>query len=200
MIRDREKQTIEYYDQNAEKWVGLNGGRREVSYWVSEMERFHELLPVGRVLEIGSGAGNDAFALTSLGYDYIGIDASSGLLIVAQERNPQATFKNISVYDLDFPEKSFDGFWCVATLLHLPKDRIDEAMRRIKTQVKEGGIGFISMKQGEGEVEDSKSGRLYSYYSEGEFREVLERNGFKVIEEKTRQGEKEIWLCYWIRT
>lgn len=199
MNSDREKRTINYYDQNAEKWINSHGGKREESYWVSEMVKFHELLPKGKVLEIGSGAGNDAYALIRLGYNYTGTDASGGLLKVAQERNHQATFKNVSVYDLDFPEKSFDGFWCVATLLHIPKSRIDEALQKIKTQIKKGGIGFISMKTGEGEVEDKESGRLYSYYSQEEFRDVLKRNGYKVVEEKTRPGEKEIWLCYWVR-
>ena len=199
MNTDKEKRIIEYYDQNAEKWRDLNGGRREVSYWVSEMARFHELLPGGQVLEIGSGAGNDAYALINLGYEYVGTDASLGLLKVAQERNPQTEFKQVSVYDLDFPEKSFDGFWCAATLLHLPKDRVDEALQRIKTQIKEGGIGFISMKAGAGEREDKKTGRFYSYYSKNGFAEVLERNGYKIVEQKRRLGDKEWWLCYWVR-
>lgn len=198
-MKDREKQTIEYYNNSAETWANSHGGKEEKSYWETEMRKFLELLPKGKVLEIGSGTGKDASALIAMGYDYIGIDASEGLLKIAQERNPQTTFKNVSVYDLDFPGNLFDGFWCVATLLHLPKSRIDEALKRIKTQIKPGGIGFISMKAGAGEREDKKTGRWYSYYSKKGFAEVLERNGFKVIEEKNRKGEKEWWLCYWVR-
>lgn len=198
-LTNQEKQTTDFYDNKAMEWAAAHGGYEEASYWESEMSRFHELLPSGKVLEIGSGAGKDASALIAMGYDYTGTDASDGLLKVAQKRNPKATFKHIGVHDLNFPEHEFDGFWTVATLLHIPKDRIDEALQRIKTQVKSGGIGFITMKTGAGEREDTETGRWFAYYSKEGFQEVLERNGYQVIEEKNRQGEKDWWLCFWVR-
>lgn len=195
-----EKKTIDYYDQKAEEWATAHHGNEEVSYWQNEMEKFHKLLPDGKVLEIGSGPGKDASALLAMGYDYTGIDASEGLLRIARKRNPQATFKHIEVNDLDFPEHEFDGFWTVATLLHIPKSRIDEAMGKIKSQVRPGGIGFITMKAGAGEREDPETGRWFAYYSKDEFQEVLERNGYKIIEEMSRKGEKDWWLCFWVKT
>lgn len=196
---DRELKTVSYYDSKAEDWTAEHGGNEGDSYWKVEMEKFHQLLPDGKVLEIGSGAGKDAAALIELGYDYTGTDASIGLIKVAQKRNPNARFENVGVHDLDFPEHSFDGFWTAATLLHIPKDRIDSALERIKQQVKPDGIGFISMKQGEGEREDEKNGRWFSYYSKEEFTRVLERNGYKVVDFAIRQGEKDVWLCYWVK-
>lgn len=196
---DREKQTVSYYNKKAEAWTTAHGGNEEVSYWQSEMEKFHELLPSGKVLEIGSGAGKDASALIALGYDYIGTDASRGLIRVAQKRNPGAAFLPMAVQDLDFPKGTFDGFWTAATLLHIPKARIDGALGKIKKVVKSGGIGFISMKQGEGEKTDEKTGRWFAYYSEGEFREVLERNGFEVLETQIRPTDKDTWLVFFVR-
>jgi len=197
---DKEKQTVGYYDKKADDWASAHHGLEEASYWKSEMDKFHELLPSGKVLEIGSGAGKDAESLIKMGYEYTGTDASEGLLKVAQKRNPQATFKHIGVHDLDFPEHSFDGFWTAATLLHIPKDRVDKALQRIKTQVKPDGVGFITMKAGAGEREDPETGRWFAYYSKDEFQGVLERNGFKVVEEKSRKGEKDWWLCFWVKS
>jgi ubiquinone/menaquinone biosynthesis C-methylase UbiE len=196
---DREKQTVDYYDRKAEAWASAHHGLGKASYWQGEMERFHELLPNGKVLEIGSGAGKDAETLIKMGYEYTGTDASEGLIKVAQKRNPKATFKQVGVYELNFPEHEFDGFWSAATLLHIPKDRIDEALQKIKTQVESGGIGFITMKAGAGEKEDPETGRWFAYYSKKGFQEVLERNGYQVIEERNRQGEKDWWLCFWVR-
>ncbi len=196
---DREKQTVGYYDRKADDWATVHHGFEEASYWQNEMERFHELLPSGKILEIGSGAGKDAESLIKMGYDYIGTDASEGLLRVAQKRNPQATFKYVGVHDLDFPEHEFDGFWTAATLLHIPKDRIDGALQKIKTQVKPDGVGFITMKAGAGEREDKETGRWFAYYSKDEFQGVLERNDFQVVEEKSRKGEKDWWLCFWVK-
>lgn len=196
---DRENQTVDYYDKKAEEWANAHHGFEEASYWQNEMERLHEFLPKGKILEIGSGSGKDAESLIKMGYDYIGTDASKGLLKVAQKRNPQTTFKHVGVYDLDFPEHEFDGFWTAATLLHIPKDRIDEALQKIKSQIKTGGFGFITMKAGAGERKDPKTGRWLAYYSKKEFQEVLERNGYQLIEENNRKGEKDWWLCFWVK-
>ncbi len=197
---DREKSTVDYYDREGEAWVSTHGGNEGDSYWRVEMEKFHQLLPCGKVLEIGSGAGKDAAALIKMGYDYVGTDASEGLIKIAQKRNPGVRFEHVGVCQLNFPQHEFDGFWTAATLLHIPKDRIDEALEKIKTQVKAGGIGFISMKQGQGEKVDEKTGRWFAYYSQDEFTEVLERNGYSVVKKATRQGEKDVWLCFWVRT
>lgn len=164
------------------------------------MKRFRELLPKGKVLEIGSGTGKDASALIALGYDYIGTDASIGLLEIARKRNPGATFKLVKVHDLNFPNSKFDGFWTAATLLHIPKDKIDKALLSIKSVIKPEAVGFISIKAGKGERTDPQTGRWFAYYSLDEFHSVLEKNGFTVIEEKTRKGEKDWWLCYWVKT
>lgn len=195
----RESKTIEYYNKEAESWIVAHGGNEEDSYWRTEMQHFHELLPSGKVLEIGSGAGKDAAVLIAMGYDYTGTDASKGLLKIAQKRNPQAKLEHVNVFDLDFPEHGFDGFWTAATLLHIPKDRIDEALQRIKTQIKPGGIGFITMKAGAGERTDQETGRWFAYYSKEEFQEVLERNSYEVVEEKSKKGERDWWLCFWVR-
>ena len=199
-LTDREKQTVDYYDRDAKGWMKAHGGNEGESYWKEEMERFHQLLPEGKVLEIGSGAGKDAAALIAMGYDYTGTDASKGLIKVAQKRNPGAKFEHVGVHELSFPKHEFDGFWTADTLLHIPKDRIDEALQKINTQVKPEGIGFISVKQGEGERIDEVTGRWFAYYNLGEFSGALKRNGYRIEESSTRQGEKDKWLLYWVRT
>ena len=163
------------------------------------MARFKELLPRGKVLEIGSGAGKDASALISLGYDYTGTDASEGLLNIAQKRNPMAKFYKMAVHDLSFPDQEFDGFWTAATLLHIPKAGVGEALKSIGRVVKSGGIGFISMKAGAGEREDASTGRWFAYYSQDGFHKILEENGYSVIQEDTRKGEKDWWLVYFVK-
>src|SRR5687767_11237379 len=109
-LTNQEKKTVDYYDRTAKEWVATHGSDGG-SYWLAEMQKFHSLLPTGKVLEIGSGAGKDAQALIETGYQYTGTDASKGLIELAQERNPGATFENKSVFDLDYPDNTFDGFW-----------------------------------------------------------------------------------------
>jgi len=196
---DKLKQTIDYYDREAKNWTSAHGGNQGDSYWKDEMKKFHKLLPSGKVLEIGSGAGKDAAALIALGYDYTGTDASEGLLQVAIKRNPGARFVHMAVNNLNLPGEEFDGFWTAATLLHIPKDKIDNALIKIKSVLKPEAVGFISVKAGAGERTDPQTDRWFAYYSQKEFHEVLGRNGFEVIEEETRKGEKDWWLIFFIK-
>jgi SAM-dependent methyltransferase len=196
-----EEKTLKYYDENAQEWGEAHHGFEEVTFWKEEMERFHEELPSGKVLEIGSGTGKDAANLIRLGYDYVGTDASSGLLKLARKRNPGASFKNVRVQDLTdhFSENEFDGFWTAATLLHIPHDEINGSLENINNVVRNGGIGFISIKQGEGELED-ETGRLFAYHTLDGFRELLARHGFEILEKDVQpMSEKTTWLKYLVK-
>ncbi len=195
----KEQKTIDYYDREAQNWSDAHGGNERESYWQREMDKLHELLPGGKVIEIGSGAGKDASALIRMGYDYAGTDASKGLIEVAKKRNPEAIFMNAAVDELDFPDDSFDGFWAAAVLLHIPKDRIDEALQSIKRVIKPGGYGFISMKAGAEERTDPQTDRWFAFYSQAGFGEALEKNGFEIADKETRKGEKDTWLVYYVR-
>lgn len=195
-LSPEEEQTIQFYDTKAADWVsGHSSGR----FWGKEIDKFHELLLSGKLVEIGSGGGRDAQELIKLGYDYTGTDVSQGLIEIASKYNPGATFLKQSVYGLDFPENSFDGFWASAVLLHIPKARIGEALGSIHKIVKPDGLGFIAVKQGNGEkVEDE--GRFFAYYSDEEFKTKLSENGFEIAESHIRpMSEKTVWLVYLVK-
>ena len=104
--------TISYYDSNAKDWV-----QTHIVDKTDKLQKFKQLFPKGKILEIGSGDGLDAFNLIKLGYDYTGIDASKGLLEIAKSKNPDSDLRNISVEEIkeNFKENEFDGFWTAAT-------------------------------------------------------------------------------------
>lgn len=201
-----EQATKRTYDALAKTWALQHDASH---FWVTEMQRFHELLSKGAILEIGTGGGRDGQELLALGYQYVGTDVSSGLLTVARETLPNQELYEQSVYDLTFSDKKkFDGFWSAATLLHIPKSRIDEALQRIKTVVKPGGIGFISLKDGEGEqvrIDEfggSQFERFFAYWHKDEFVETLNRNGYTNIEyihhPDGRKG-RQPWHCFLVQ-
>ncbi len=76
-LTDKEQKTVAYYDRSGEEWAAAHAS--ESSWWLAEMQKFRAMLPSGKVLEIGSGAGKDAQALIQMGYQYVGTDASKGL-------------------------------------------------------------------------------------------------------------------------
>ena len=72
-----------------------------------------------QVVDLGCGAGRDFQAFDERGVDYLGVDASEGMLTVARERFPEATFEAQDLCKLDLAERSFDGAFANASLQHV---------------------------------------------------------------------------------
>lgn len=201
-----EQDTIETYNHVAQIWVN---NYNPSGFWAAEMEKFQQLLPKGRILEIGAGGVRDARELLAIGYEYVGTDISIKLLEEARKLLPNQKFYLQSVYDLDFLNlPKFDGFWSSKVLLHLPKKRINEALQRIKTVIRPGAIGFISLIDGRGEElrdekwdDDSRHKRYFAYYSKQEFTSVLDRSGYKILDYSFRPESKRFrWHCFFVRS
>ena len=183
---EQEQETIKTYDRYAAEWAHEHSNRRAVGLG-GVVEELQKVLPGGKILEVGAGGGSDGALLKEAGYAYVGTDASAGMVKAARETNPDLQFEQRSVYDLQGFSGQFDGFWASAVLLHIPKERIDEALQNIAAVVKPGGYGFISMKDGDrtefeqreklGRQED----RLFVYWPKEAFEKTLARNGFKVV-------------------
>ncbi|MBX4189633.1 methyltransferase domain-containing protein [Candidatus Parcubacteria bacterium] len=201
------KDTVEHYDKLADEF----SYRNSVTIYGREYGIFFDLLPEGSsIIEIGCGIGRDALRLVEK-YQYTGIDASKGMLDIAKKNIPQANFQLVDFYHLDFPSKSFDGFWAAASLLHVPKNEIVLVLKSIRKIIKDNGIGFVSLKLkdslDEGVIKENKKGiptkRYFAFYEGGEFNKLLEQSGFEIIEETRVREEndvnKQVWLCYFVR-
>lgn len=204
-LTSQELKTLESYRKIA---LARNKTHASPDFWRPEFEKFRSLLPHGKIADIGCGGGRDAVLFTEAGYDYVGVDISEEMLSAARELVPTANFIRGSVYELNFPSKSLDGFWAAASVLHIPKNKATLALQEIRRVTRLGGIGFFSMKEGEGErmVGNSSGGdeRLFSFYSENEFTKILEENGFRVLEhsrdmrEYRPPGNTTVWLLFFV--
>lgn len=142
-----------------------------------------------------------------LDFDYTGIDASEGMLAIARERVKHGVFQVGDFYHLDFPDDTFDGFWAAASFLHVPKNQIDVVLQEARRILKDGGIGFVSLKQkttiDEGYIKETKAGgieRYFAFYAKDEIEGILQRNQFQILQ-ITTQIEKDgtVWLCCLIK-
>jgi 2-polyprenyl-3-methyl-5-hydroxy-6-metoxy-1,4-benzoquinol methylase len=197
-LTEPEKITKESYDSVSAEWADTH---KTEKFWQENFDEFYKLLPEGKLLEIGCGSGRDARELIAHGYDYVGTDISANQIAVARKYNPGATFEQASLYDLSYPEP-FDGFWAAAVLIHVPKNRIDEALSAIKRNMKAKAVGFIAMKEGDGEEIQTKdylknTPYFFAFWQRNEFRDVLERHGMTSLYESyipMSHGTK--WLTY----
>jgi len=182
----------------------------QLDYWSDYFDKLCQLLPSGRILDVGCGIGRDAPMFLGTGYQYVGVDLSASVAI-AREITPKAELYQMNMYDLDFPDDSFDGFWSTVTLLHAPKNKVSVALQEIRRVVKPGGIGFISMQKGDGEKmvpspDAPGHKRFFAFYGLNEFADVLTHNGFEVIEKDNPSDVKgsnpksgDGWLTYFVR-
>lgn len=195
----KEQETINYYDRDGKAWSQKYGPGTKQSFWSDELKEFITLLPKGTILEIGVGGGREAAELIKMGYNYTGVDSAASLIEIAQQRFPGAQFFTQNVTQLDLPLTTFDGFWCSATLIHVSKEHINQALRNIQRVLKQGAIGFISLAAGTGEYKDEKTGRWFFLYTENEFAQLLKKHGFNIIKQNVRTRETEQqWLQTWL--
>lgn len=186
MLTAEEQETLETYNDIAESWSKTLADE----FWAPEYKKFKAYLPQGKIVDLGCGDGRDSRWFSQNGYEVTGIDISPAMIGLARAANPKATFLVKSFYDLNFPPESFEGFWCACSLIHVPRAKIGRVLRQIKQLLKKGAVGFVAVKEGQGErmAHWQKSGkkRYFVYYSQEEFSRLLNEAGFEILEMQKR--------------
>ncbi len=199
------QRTTETYDKIAS---GYSAGHF-AHFWIEEFDFYKSIIHGKKVIDLGCGAGRDATVFVENGFDYTGIDASEGMLKVARGRVPKGRFQTMDFSKTIFHDGEFDGFWAAASFLHIPKKDVPEVLQEAKRITKNGGVGFISVKErngmDEGMIDENKYGgisRYFSFYTQDEFKNLLEQNGFSVVKMSTHiedDERKTNWLCYFVK-
>jgi SAM-dependent methyltransferase len=150
--------TICYYDANAEAYAN-----KTILLDLTDIHtEFKRVVPSGRILDAGCGAGRDTRFFIENGYVVIAFDASIEMVRKCQEY-PHAYCIQRSFAEITFKEE-FDGVWACASLLHLKRNQAKLAMTRLTSSLKPGGVMFVSLKVGQGNHWDN--GRYFEYYND----------------------------------
>ncbi|MFX0195009.1 MAG: class I SAM-dependent methyltransferase [Candidatus Hodarchaeota archaeon] len=100
-----------------------------------------------RVLDVGCGTGVPfAQFLVEKGYQVVGIDISSRMVQIAKKNVPQATFRELSMTDLDY-EEEFDGIVASYSMLLLDPPRFKNVAKKIVNSLKKRGIFYLSLNE-----------------------------------------------------
>jgi ubiquinone/menaquinone biosynthesis C-methylase UbiE len=154
---------------------------------VAELDAFMGLVPdaTGRVLDVGCAFGRDTELLAERGLRAEGVDLSSAFVARAAQLHPQLAFARMDARELAFPDATFAGVWCQATLLHLKDPDVAAALAEFFRVLTPGGALFVSFKEGDGEEDivekfTSDSVRFYRYQTVRSVTALIGKAGFQI--------------------
>ena len=110
----------------------------------------------------------------------------------------------MDIENLSLPPQSFDGIWANASLLHIPRANLPEAIARTATLLKPKGILFVAMKEGEGEgFEDHRkypgTPRWFTHVTEADMESLFSPHFETIYHFKHNVKNKFTFLNYFFR-
>lgn len=160
-------------------------------------QRLARHVGVGRVIDVGCGTGRDMAWFESQNLTVTGVDLSAEMLAYARH-SVRGDLFNMNMCRLGFCDGSFDGAWCCASLLHLPKQEAGSALKEIRRVMKEGGMLALSLQEGNGEgwEEGYVPGvrRFFARYTAEELSIALEAAGFAASQIESVPDNGRRWL------
>ncbi len=184
--------SIDYYDANARAFAAqtLEADIDATRDWF-----LAQLPPGGSVLEAGCGAGRDALAFLRAGYQVTAFDGSAAMVQLTAELTGLPVQHRLFA-EVDW-EAEFDGVWACASLLHVPRADLPDALARLARALKPGGAFFASFKLGD--EERHANGRYFNDMTPASLAPLIAAAGLDLVEARVtadgRPGrEHEQWV------
>lgn len=179
MLTEEELHTIQSYEEEAQR-KEIDDSPLEVGSF--EIRTFARMRPNGRVVDIGCGHGRFVPLLAELSIArerYKGIDPSPAQVALGKEIYPHVDFEVGDIYGLgDKYPAYFDGFWCCCMLMHIPRDKLAQALVSLRKSLKQHAVGIVVAYCGEGEL-PCDDGSLFVLYQKDELECALHQAGFR---------------------
>lgn len=189
------ERTIRTYDAVAETQIART---RDRSVIAAELDRFRESLPEGAfVLDVGAGSGADSAELRRRGLRVVSCDLSFGMLEVGRREFPGPRVQ-ADMRRLPFTQ-SVQGCWVHASLLHLPRSAVPEALAEFRRVMVQPAMLHVAVKRGsDHEWETGQYGaaypRWFTYWAPEELDRVLAEAGFRILEGRILPGSDHDWI------
>ena len=174
--------------------------RRGPGGGVPEVESLIARVPIGAwVLDVGCGNGIPLTrTLLGAGCKVLGIDSSTRMLERFEANCPGTPFIRAPIQSADLEGRRFDAAVAWGVLFHLPHDEQRQAIAKIASVLKPGGLFLFTAGDEDGEKEgDPMNGVPFHYWSfsiDG-YRELLRANGLTLVDVHRDAGQNIYYLA-----
>jgi ubiquinone/menaquinone biosynthesis C-methylase UbiE len=172
--------TIATYDRIAARYAA-----RATYPLERELARFKHMVPKGGlILDVGCGAGQCTRALDAGELLAVGLDLSLGMLRQAQ-KNGVSRLVQADMRRLPFFDGCITGCFVCASLLHLPRHQVPQALLELRRVLCSEGALYVGVKEGTGEervVDREGHERFFVYYRPKEMDRLVETAGFQIVD------------------
>ncbi|QCU76339.1 class I SAM-dependent methyltransferase [Pseudoalteromonas distincta] len=184
--------TLTYYNQNAK---AFSDSTLNVDMSALYAEFLPHVAQHGSILDAGCGSARDAAFFKAQGFTVSAFDASPKLAELASSylQQPVAvkTFQQLNCVN------KYDGIWCCASLLHVPKAELPEVFLNLQNALKPNGVLYVSFKYGD--TERVHNGREFTDLNENALTHLLSNTQLKAIKQwqsvdQRPERESEVWL------
>jgi 2-polyprenyl-3-methyl-5-hydroxy-6-metoxy-1,4-benzoquinol methylase len=185
--------TLTYYNNNAQTFS-------DSTLNVDMSALYAEFLPHvkqhGHILDAGCGSARDAAYFKNQGFTVSAFDASPALAKLASNYLQQPveikTFQELECIN------KYDGIWCCASLLHVPKAELPQVFLKLQNALKPDGVLYVSFKYGT--QERVHNGREFTDLNESALTALITHHTeLKIIKQwqtvdQRPERESEVWL------
>jgi len=146
------------------------------------------------ILDVGCGPGQATKRFADAGHNVIGIDISRKMVEYARSKVDCAEFFVQDIEDTDM-DKEFDAIWAAFVLIHIPREKHKQILRKFIEMLKPNGVLFLGMIEGQGEkvIPEPYDKKLQTYMvfcSREEIEELMEQTGFGMLEYTTQKDHE----------
>lgn len=195
------------YNKIAKDW---HKDHQSDDWWYEGTDEFISYFKKGdNILDVGCGCGTKSKYLIDKGLNVTGIDFSENFIDIAKKEVSDGDFKVMDINNIDKLEKTFDGIFIQAVLLHIPKNEVESLLKEIIKKLNTGGYLYVAVKEKrEGGVDEEikkendygyEYERFFSYFTIDEIKNYFKNIGLKVIFENEAPPSRATRKTNWIQ-
>ncbi len=195
MIKNKNKKAIKVYDTIAEQYASRFDSIKSSPDLIF-LNIFLSYLTKGmNIIDLGCGPAFSTNYFIQNGLKAEGVDLSKKMIAIAKQNYPNIKF-SLSDMQKFTPHIMVNAVWAGYSLFNFKQADFENTLKKIKSYLQLTGILGIVMQEGIGEMElnipFSLNEKIYLHlYTKKKLITILERYGFKVINQKIRKATKD---------